>query len=38
MVATKPTLKQVPTRTQLDIFLGKAEKAIGRLVIEHAEA
>lgn len=30
-MATKPTGKQAPARTQLDVFLGKAEKPLGRL-------
>ena len=35
-MATKPALKNVarpaPSRTQLDVFLGKAEKPLGRLI------
>lgn len=30
--AVKPAFKQAPTRTQMDVFLGKAEKPLGRLI------
>ncbi len=31
-MATQSTFNPVPTRTQLDVFLGKAEKPLGRLI------
>jgi serine/threonine-protein kinase HipA len=31
-MATKPAVKQAPTRTQMDVFLGKAKKPLGRLI------
>ncbi|MBU3711386.1 MAG: HipA domain-containing protein [Limnohabitans sp.] len=31
-MATKPAFKQASQRTQLDVFLGKAEKPLGRLI------
>jgi len=31
-MATKPAAKQATTRTQMDVFLGKAEKPLGRLI------
>lgn len=31
-MATKPAFKPVTHRTQLDVFLGKAEKSLGRLI------
>ncbi len=31
-MATKPAFKQTSQRTQLDVFLGKAEKPLGRLI------
>ena len=31
-MATKPTFKQASQRTQLDVFLGKAKKPLGRLI------
>jgi len=31
-MATKSTFKQAPIRTQLDVFLGRAEKQVGRLI------
>jgi serine/threonine-protein kinase HipA len=31
-MATKPSFKQAATRTPLDVFLGKAEKPLGRLI------
>lgn len=31
-MAAKPTVKHAPARTQLDAFLGKAEKPLGRLI------
>lgn len=31
-MATKPTSKQARQRTQLDVFLGKVEKPLGRLI------
>ncbi len=31
-MATKPSFRQTPTRTPLDVFLGKAEKPLGRLL------
>ena len=30
--AVKPAFKQAPTRTQMEVFLGKAEKPLGRLI------
>jgi len=30
--AAKPTSRQAPTRTQMDVFLGKAGKPLGRLI------
>ena len=30
--AVKPAFKQAPSRTQMDVFLGKAEKPLGRLI------
>lgn len=30
--SVKPTVKQAPIRTQMDVFLGKAQKPLGRLV------
>ena len=31
-MATKPAVKQAPTRTQMDVFLGKVKKPVGRLI------
>lgn len=31
-MATKPAFKQASQRTQMDVFLGKAEKPLGRLI------
>jgi serine/threonine-protein kinase HipA len=31
-MATKPAVKQAPTRTQMDVFLGKIKKPVGRLI------
>ena len=31
-MATKPAIKQAPTRTQMDVFLGKIKKPVGRLI------
>jgi hypothetical protein len=31
-MVTKPSFKQATTRTPLDVFLGKAEKPLGRLI------
>jgi serine/threonine-protein kinase HipA len=31
-MATKPAFKQAPTRTQMDVFLGKVKKPVGRLI------
>lgn len=31
-MATKPAVKQAPTRTQMDVFLGKVKKPLGRLI------
>lgn len=31
-MATRPTFKQTNSRIQLDVFLGKAEKPLGRLI------
>jgi serine/threonine-protein kinase HipA len=31
-MATKPAAKQAPTRTQMDVFLGKIKKPVGRLI------
>ena len=31
-MATKPAVKQTPTRTQMDVFLGKVKKPVGRLI------
>ena len=31
-MATKPAVKQAPTRTQMDVFLGKIKKPLGRLI------
>ena len=30
--AVKPAARQTPARTQMDVFLGKAEKSLGRLI------
>ena len=30
--AAKPVARPAPTRTQMDVFLGKAEKPLGRLI------
>ena len=31
-MATKPAVKQAPTRTQMDVFLGKIKKPVGQLI------
>ena len=31
-MATKPAVKQAPARTQMDVFLGKIKKPVGRLI------
>ena len=32
-MATKPAFKQASQRTQLDVFLGKVENLLGRLIV-----
>lgn len=34
-MATKPAFKQAIQRTQLDVFLGRAAKLLGRLIVRN---